>query len=74
MDSLANRVAQRYAASRRFEVYENPDTSEVSGEYDTLAKALKHKPVPNAEIILNGVTVAEVKNRKWILTSYGKTL
>lgn len=71
--STANRVVSAFVSKRRFEVYPDPDTSHVSGEYGTLTEALKkHKATPNAEIIQNGTTMAEAKGHRWEPTYSGK--
>ena len=39
-------------------VYENPETSEIAGEYLTLEEAKTHPPKPGAEIRHNGKLLA----------------
>lgn len=51
---------------RPFVVYENPETSEVSAEFDTLEEALTFRAEPRAQIIQNGVVKAVVRRRKWV--------
>jgi hypothetical protein len=54
-------------------VYENPETSEVAGEFTTLAEALMHTPKPVAEIICNGTVLATVSGENsWVLTASGR--
>lgn len=55
----------------RYTVYENPDNSEVTEEFDTLSEALKFRAQPEAEIIDNGVTMARARNGCWDLTPEG---
>jgi len=58
--------------TKRFVVYEDPDTSEVAEEFDKLADALKWRAKPGARIVRNGVPMATVIGRRWVLTAAGK--
>jgi hypothetical protein len=52
-------------------VYENPETSEVAGEFLTLGEALSHPAKPQAEVICNGTTLAKAFEGSWRLTREG---
>lgn len=52
---------------RPFVVYENPETSEVSGEFNDLASALTFRARRKAQIIQNGVVKAEAKRGRWVV-------
>lgn len=50
---------------RLFVIYENPQTSEVTAEFDSLSEALAHPARPGAEIIRNGITLAKEAGGVW---------
>jgi len=60
--------------TKKFVVYEDPDTSEVAEEFNSLADAMKWPAKPDALIIRNGVEMATVVGRRWVLTSAGKKI
>jgi len=58
-------------------VYENPETSEVAGEYLTFGEALSHPARPGAEVICNGTILAKAfqghnYTGSWHLTPEGQ--
>ena len=57
----------------KFVIYENPETSEVSEEFDSLPEALRMEAAPASEIIQNGVVMA-VRGERWELTAEGLKL
>lgn len=72
MATRLREMATRLAGMERmFAVYANPDTSEVSEEFGSLAEALCWPATPKAEIIRNGVTMAVAMGRRWQLTAEG---
>lgn len=64
------------AVRRRFSIYRDPETSESTEEFNTLERALKARPSPDAEIISNGRVYAHAKGkgRKWVLTPLGERM
>lgn len=56
---------------RRYTIYRNPENSEVSSEHDSLIEAMLADPTENAEIILNGVVLAQGLNDGWTATTDG---
>lgn len=68
---LTDAVEPPRGMKRSYVVYEDPDTSAVAASFDTLDAALRWRAKPEAEIILNGRTLAKVVNKKWKLTPAG---
>lgn len=58
---------------RLFVVYEDPDNSEVTEEFETFEEALKFRAKNGAEIIRNGVVLAAFR-QGWKLTTEGVRL
>jgi len=55
-------------------VYENPETSEVSEEFKTFPEALVYPARPKAQIIRNGVVLANERNGVWVATKAGEVV
>lgn len=53
--------------TKLFVIYPNPDTSEVSGEFETLRQALSRPATKGAAIIKNGITYAREDRGLWTL-------
>ena len=64
----------RTPTMRKVHVYEDPETSAVSGEFTTLREALGFRCRPKAEIIRNGTVLAYERGGSWALTTVGSTL
>ena len=58
--------------NRRIHIYENPETSEISGEHLTLTSAMTHPPKMGAEIVCNGHKLAVVEQGALVVTPDGK--
>ncbi len=57
-----------------FHVYENPETSEVSFESDTLKEALGFITDDGSQIVSYGVVMADMQFGKWVLTDEGEQI
>jgi hypothetical protein len=59
-------------STHRFAIYENPENSAVTDEFDTLAEALKFRALPAAQIIRNGTVYANAyTGGRWWPTADG---
>jgi hypothetical protein len=55
-------------------IYRDPESSEVDWEGDSLARAIRTKAGDGDEIIQNGITLADGRKRRWVLTSIGEAV